>query len=180
MDKAKRLIQTGNVTLLRNGYNTIVANVIGDHGQYQSEISRDDPQSRAITQWTCECPWDQFAFQRTRQWKKYEARPCAHVLAAFWKSQSAPLDEDVNPGFGIGQMPTAPPGSPSPFGMMPGMGQGMEGPAPPAPPENMTMPIQPQQQGPLMPSQMPPYMQPPAENPAIPPYPYDQARGRSQ
>src|SRR4051812_15960069 len=60
MSKAKRLVQSGNVTLLRNGYNTVVAHVVGDHGEYQVEISRDDPSSRAITQWTCECPWDQY------------------------------------------------------------------------------------------------------------------------
>lgn len=109
MAKAKRLIQSGNVTLLRNGYNTVVAHVIGDHGEYQCEISRDDPTSRAITQWTCECPWDQFAFQRTREWKKYEGRPCAHVLAAYWKSLATPLDEDVAPGQeGRPGMPMAP------------------------------------------------------------------------
>jgi intein/homing endonuclease len=64
MQKAKRLIQSGNVTLLRNGWENIVAHVIGDHGEYNSEIAREDPESRTITQWTCECPWDQYAFQR--------------------------------------------------------------------------------------------------------------------
>jgi len=123
MAKAKRLIQSGNVTLLRNGYNNVVAHVIGDHGEYQCEISRDDPNSRAITQWTCECPWDQYAFQRTRQWKKYEGRPCAHVLAAYWKSLATPVDDQ----------PTGlPPGSP-PAGMPPGGGiatpQGWQQPA---------------------------------------------------
>lgn len=115
MAKAKRLIQSGNVTLLRNGYSIIVAHVIGDHGEYQCEISRDDPESRAITQWTCECPWDQFAFQRTRQWKKYEGRPCAHVLAAYWKSLATPLDEDSAPGQeprNMGPQPPQPSGSP--------------------------------------------------------------------
>jgi hypothetical protein len=97
MVKAKRLIQAGNVNLLRNSANVIVGQVQGDHGEYQTEIARDDPDSRVITQWTCECPWDQFAFQRTRQWKKYEGRPCAHVLATYWKSLGTPVDEEVSP-----------------------------------------------------------------------------------
>jgi hypothetical protein len=95
MAKAKRMIQDGRVTLHRNGYNNIVATVIGDHGVYQPEISRDDPNSRAISQWTCECDWDQYAWGRTRQWKKYEGRPCSHVLATYWKALSTPLDEDA-------------------------------------------------------------------------------------
>ena len=98
MAKARRLINSGNVQLLRNSYNSIVAHVKGDHGEYTSEIGRDDPNSRAITTWQCECPWDQFAWQRTRQWKKYEGRPCAHVLAAFWLAQATPLDEELEPG----------------------------------------------------------------------------------
>lgn len=93
MQKAKRLIQAGDVTLLRNGPSNVIAHVIGDHGEYTCEIGRDDPNSQAITTWQCECPWDQFAWQRTRQWKKYEGRPCAHVLAAYWKGLSTPLDE---------------------------------------------------------------------------------------
>src|SRR4051812_33358533 len=72
MAKAKRLIQTGKVQLLRNGGDTIVGSVVGDHGTYQTEISREDPNSQSITQWQCDCPWDQYAWQRTRQWKKYE------------------------------------------------------------------------------------------------------------
>jgi hypothetical protein len=106
MGKAKRLIQSNQVQLLRNGYSNIVAHVVGDHGEYNCEISREDPDSRAITQWQCECPWDQYAFQRTRKWKKYEGRPCAHVLATYWKSLSTPLDED--------NVPVGPGGSPSP------------------------------------------------------------------
>lgn len=53
MAKAKRLIQAGQVTVLRNGYNNIVGHVIGDHGEYTTEIAREDPNSRAITQWQC-------------------------------------------------------------------------------------------------------------------------------
>ena len=114
MAKAKRLIQSGKVTLLRNGAQNIVGTVVGDHGTYQTEISREDPNSQSITQWQCECPWDQYAWQRTRQWKKYEGRPCAHVLATFWKSQATPIDEDAHPA-----VTQVPPGQ-APPPMVPG------------------------------------------------------------
>jgi hypothetical protein len=113
MAKAKRLIQSGAVQLLRNGPNNIVAQVQGDHGNYQSEISRDDPNSRAITGWQCDCPWDQYAWQRTRQWKKYEGRPCAHVLASFWKALTTPLDEDIHPAQAMPQGPGQAPQGPT-------------------------------------------------------------------
>lgn len=141
MQKAKRLIQSGQVTLLRNGHNTIVAHVIGDHGEYTCEIGREDPESRTITQWTCECPWDQYAFQRTRKWKKYEARPCAHVMAAYWKSLATPLDDhDPNehgplpPGQKQGP-PAPPPAAPAPAPGGGGGGQAPVGPPPPKPGE---------------------------------------------
>jgi hypothetical protein len=102
-EKAKRLIDSGNVELLRNGAQNIVGHVIGDHGDYQTEIGRENPTDNTITQWQCECPWDQYAWQRTRQWKKYEGRPCAHVLATYWVSQSSPLDEEYDPSGIAGQ-----------------------------------------------------------------------------
>ena len=126
--KAKRLIQSGNVQILRNGYNNVIGHVVGDHGEYQTEIGRDDPETRAITTWQCDCPWDQFAWGRTRKWKKYEGRPCAHVLATFWKAQATPLDEDAG-----GQPPT--PGQRAPLpGPTPPPGPPLgPGPAPAAP-----------------------------------------------
>lgn len=93
MNKAKRINQSGQVMILRNGSQYIVANVQGDHGSYEVEIQRQDPNSRVITGWSCECQWSQYAFDRTRKWKKYESRPCSHVLAAYWKSLGTPLDD---------------------------------------------------------------------------------------
>lgn len=204
MAKAKRLIQSGNVTLLRNGYNTIVAHVIGDHGEYTSEISRDDPTSRAITQWTCECPWDQYAFQRTRQWKKYEGRPCAHVLAAYWKSLGTPLDEDHPPGQEPGRPggPLAPPEGPRTFSPsdapvtqpQPGITDPQQGPsqayqpmlpvpgqAPGAGPVGMPGAPPggiPPSGAPMAPpaALTPPLMAPPADNGILPPFPMDPAQ----
>jgi hypothetical protein len=104
--KAKRLMQSGAVQVLRNGYENIVAQVQGDHGTYQSEIFRQDPTSRAISGSDCECGWGEFQNQpRTRQWKKFQDRPCAHILAAFWQAQSMPLDEDANPANPQGGQP---------------------------------------------------------------------------
>lgn len=144
MNKAQRLMQSGNVTLLRNGYNVIVANVIGDHGQYQCEISRDDPNSRSITQWTCTCPAFQFSQMRTRKWKKWDNIPCSHTIAAYWSALGTPLDEALTEqqaenmgtgqaigpsGFGADPMTAPPMGAPQgQQGMMPGMGQGMGNP----------------------------------------------------
>lgn len=176
MAKAKRLIQSQQVHLLRNGANVIVGHVKGDHGEYQTEISRDDPDSRAITQWTCECPWDQYAFQRTRQWKKYEARPCAHVLATWWKSQATPLDDEVKPG-GPGQM------------SMPGMEPNELQPGAPGQWFNPQMqtgpPIRPLKPGPMLPPAEPGSMgtqlpipgadqTPPPPPDVMPPFPMDQ------
>jgi hypothetical protein len=157
MEKAKRLINSGNVTILRNGMNNIVAHVIGDHGEYQSEIGRDDPNSRAITTWQCECPWDQYAWQRTRKWKKYEGRPCAHVLATFWQAQSTPLDPDA---FGE----EVPPGQAGPAPQTPAD-------IPAAPQHQLQFPIT----GEGDPMQMPPSPEPaPAPLSVLPPFPGEQ------
>lgn len=202
MAKAKRLIQTGKVMLLRNGYNNIVAQVQGDHGTYQSEIGRDDPNSRSITTWTCDCPWDQYAWQRTRQWKKYEGRPCAHILATYWKSLSTPLDEDIHPANQQGS-PMGQPGQQSLFNMapqnqpmgMPGMSEQQMGPSmgPMFPgqmqtPNQMMMP--PGQQGqqmaipgsmPGMATGMPTQAMPvPGQSDIIPPYPMQEAINQTQ
>lgn len=165
MAKAKRLTQAGNVQLLRNSFDTVIGQVKGDHGDYQTEISREDPDSRTITQWQCDCPWDQYAFQRTRQWKKYEARPCSHVLATYWKSLATPLDEDIHPSQGEQQSLFSMPPS------APGGGAGGAPGGPPAPPQGVQM------QMPMgMPGQDPNAAQMGAmpQGPEIlPPYPYE-------
>jgi hypothetical protein len=136
--KAKRLIESGKVHVLRNSGETIVGHVEGDHGNYESEIWRNDPNSQSISLWDCTCPWDQFAWQRTRQWKKLEGRPCAHVLALYWKSLATPLDEESSPGEG----PTTPnagmPGGAAPIvqgqpSFQPSMGPGQASPGSTAP-----------------------------------------------
>jgi len=133
MEKAKRLIQSGNVQLLRNGYNNVVAIVRGDTGTYRVDIQRDDPESHAVSMWDCvdadgstkrsavkhSCEWADFAWGRTRQFKKFEGRMCSHALAALWASQNAPLDEAPPEPEGPGgpKFPyKAPPKAPMPVG----------------------------------------------------------------
>lgn len=120
--KAKRLILSGNVTILRNAPNHVMAHVVGDHGEYNSEISRHDPSSQIIEQWTCECPWDQYAFDRTRKWKYLEGRVCSHVLAAYWKAKSTPLDiTGEEPGYAAPGGQATSPAGPGQLGL-PGLG----------------------------------------------------------
>jgi hypothetical protein len=102
MEKAQRYRSEGRVILDMNSATDVVGRVYGDTARentgqdyYETTFSRQDPNSNAITQWQCSCPWDDYAWQRTRQWKKYEGRPCAHVLALHWESQTQPLDEDT-------------------------------------------------------------------------------------
>jgi hypothetical protein len=147
-EKAIRLINDGSVQVLRNAPDAVVGHVIGDHGEYQTEISRQDPNSMVIDHWTCECPWDQFAWQRTRRWKSLEGRPCAHVLATHWYAQKLPLDTEYDPTTGqpippenqhgqLGLPLTAPTGPPPPGGMAP---PGMPGASPPAPSQQLSIP----------------------------------------
>jgi hypothetical protein len=165
--KAKRLVQSGNVQIQTNTQNSILGKVWGDNidkyngGEpYQVEISREDPNSGTITQWQCECPWDQYAWQRTRQWKKYEGRLCAHALAVCWAARSHPLDDAAQqPLFNA---PAQPGGRPSPFqvgptppqgqqlqlpGMFPGEATGTP-PGPSGPPPAAAPPGAPQPAGP--------------------------------
>jgi len=121
--KAKRLVQSGQVTVLRNAPQHIMAHVVGDHGEYNCEISRHDPESQIVEQWNCECPWAQYAFDRTRKWKKLEGRVCSHVLAAYWKAKATPLDHGEEPGIAppvpVGQKPGEIPGQQKMPGMTP-------------------------------------------------------------
>lgn len=151
--KAKRLVQDGHVTILRNAPHHVMSHVQGDHGEYNCEISRHDPTSQIIEQWNCECPWAQFAFDRTRKWKKLEGRVCSHVLATYWKAKSTPIDmqgfEDQQPGRGQAQqpkqqtipgMPFSNPMTDKPHQQKPGMPEPEEGQAPAgpeAPPANL-------------------------------------------
>ena len=117
VEKSKRLIQSGNVTLVRNTNQYVFGNVIGDHGAYQCEIMRKNPDAPMITGWTCTCPWNQYAHGRSRQWKIYEGRPCSHVLAMYYLSKLSPSEEgEPPPEQGPSGAPPIAPGAPAPVG----------------------------------------------------------------
>lgn len=125
VEKAKRLVNTGAVTSVRNSKEFVSGVVRGDHGTYESNIMRQDPESSVITGWHCECKWNQFAWQRTRQWKIYEGRPCSHVLALYFISKMLPTEEEEPPptapeGMPPAPAPVGPVGEPSPFAVPPG------------------------------------------------------------
>lgn len=87
----------------------------------------------------CECPWGQFAWGRTRQWKKYEGRPCSHTMALYWKSLATPLDDydeeqhgPLDPGQKMGP-PTPPPAGAPPAAPPPGQRSFGPDDMPPAP-----------------------------------------------
>ena len=122
VEKAKRIVNTGGVTIINSEDDFVVGTVRGDHGTYQCEISRQDPDAPVITGWHCTCPWNQYAWQRTRQWKVYEGRPCSHILALYYVDKqlstmkekefvSTPPDLEGPP-----KAPPAPVGEPSLFG----------------------------------------------------------------
>jgi hypothetical protein len=96
-DKAQRLRGTG-VTVLRNGYENVVGEVPSESRpgmMHYPEIWRQDPNRGTITLWDCTCEWAGFSWGRTRQWKKFEGRPCAHVLALFWEASTQPIEDDA-------------------------------------------------------------------------------------
>lgn len=98
VNKAKRLMQSGQVNVLVNRPNFVAGVVQGDHGTYEVEISRDDPDSNAISGWSCTCPWGTtWAWDRTRNYKRFQGRVCSHALALFWQGRSTPLDVEDMP-----------------------------------------------------------------------------------
>lgn len=101
MEKAQRLRSEQKVNVVNNAPDHVVGEVEGDHGQYTTEIWRDDPSSQAITMWDCGCQWSDYSWGRTRQWKKYEGRPCSHTLALFWEAQTAPLTSEEPEAGGV-------------------------------------------------------------------------------
>ena len=100
MAKAQRIRLSGGVNIEHNMPHYVDGVVQGDHGTYNVELAREDPQSTTISQWRCTCPWFQYAWDRTEKYEKYEGRFCSHALALFWESQQTaeiPISETVAP-----------------------------------------------------------------------------------
>jgi hypothetical protein len=154
MENAKSLLDEGAVQIANNGATHVEGTVASqsEPGQsYETSFERDDPASSAITTWNCSCPWGEVSWGRTRQWKKYEGRPCKHTLAMYWQSLSQPLDEDRPEAQGQGQLFN--PAELNDGGFQPAPGPG--GP-------NMGQPQAPQQ-----PQQQAPPAPPPPPNPSV-------------
>lgn len=104
-NKAKRLIADGQVfpedKRLHDledpaGPLYITGTVVGDHSTYKCQIwtANSDSNSLAVRSWACQCTWNRYVWNRTRQWIKYEGRVCSHVLALYWQAKSIPLNEE--------------------------------------------------------------------------------------
>lgn len=109
MKKAKRYKDEGRVNLIRNGIKYIVSEVKGDTGTYDTEISREDPNSLSITGWRCDCPWGEHSWGRTRQFKKFEGRPCwlpgqkvQTIDGRTYKIEDIPIGTEVLSRNGVG------------------------------------------------------------------------------
>lgn len=151
-----------------------------DGDVYNIEVSGDHSYVIAPGIASANCKWDQFAWQRTRQWKRLEGRVCSHVLATYWQALATPFDEDIGPGSepqpggegGPAEMgPPAPQAQPSPFAQVPGGGTGA---VPPAGAPGPQKPGTPNQVAP-MPQPSPVPGQAPEPQSLIPQYPQDPA-----
>lgn len=95
LEKAQRYYSEGRVELQTNMPEHTVATVQGDEGTYETELWRNDPERPdVISLWSCECPWGEHSWGRTRIWKRYEGRPCAHAVVVNWEAQRQGWDTD--------------------------------------------------------------------------------------
>ena len=85
--KAIRLRTSGAIQLEAANPTAIVARVTGDHGIYDVAVIRGNALtgSSAITDWTCSCPWGDWAFERE---KTFVGRLCSHAYAAYLELRS--------------------------------------------------------------------------------------------
>ncbi len=91
VEKATRYLNEGRVQMQNNMPDHSIATVTGDTGVYTTEIWRQDPsRPNTLSGWSCTCPWGEHSWGRTRIWKKYEGRPCAHTVVLSWESQKQP------------------------------------------------------------------------------------------
>jgi hypothetical protein len=61
----------------------------------RAELLEQGQPNYPIALWSCECEWGQHSWGRTRQFKKFEGRPCKHVLALFWTSVGQTPEPDM-------------------------------------------------------------------------------------
>lgn len=85
--KAVRLRRTGMVDMEAANPSAIVAMVTGDHGIYETIVVRGSvfTGSSAITEWSCSCPWGDWAFERQHT---FVGRLCSHAYASLLELQA--------------------------------------------------------------------------------------------
>lgn len=89
--KAVQMRRDGRVKLLRNDKSVIAAEVKGEHGTYEVVLNRQSADSWAISTWSCECGWGQWAFKRQHT---YVGRMCSHAYAALMAAQAEKMQGD--------------------------------------------------------------------------------------
>lgn len=86
--KAVRLRHTGCVDVVDEDTKSIMANVQGDHGRYETFVIRQGhlTGNSGISEWSCNCEWGHWAFRRKRS---FVGRMCSHAYAAYLELQSS-------------------------------------------------------------------------------------------
>lgn len=96
--KAVRLRHSGQVMTHAANPDIIATQVTGDHGTYEVMVIRSNifQGSSAVDSWSCECPWGQWAFQRS---DKFMGRLCSHAYASLLELQAMTRSKTPNPRF---------------------------------------------------------------------------------
>lgn len=91
--KATRLRRDGQVQMEAANPTAIVATVTGDHGIYQVAVLRSSALvgSSAVSEWTCSCPWGDWAFERQHT---FVGRLCSHAYAALQELRSLTMRKE--------------------------------------------------------------------------------------
>ncbi|AEQ20989.1 LysM-like protein [Rhodococcus phage E3] len=86
-EKALRLRRTGCVSVVDEDVKSIMANVQGDHGLYDTFVIRQAhlAGNSSVSEWSCSCEWGYWAFKRKRS---FVGRMCSHAYAAYLELQS--------------------------------------------------------------------------------------------
>ena len=91
--KARRLRSTGQVMTQAANPRVITTIVNGDHDVYDCLIVRGNilEGNSAVTQWSCSCPWGQWAFKREHT---FVGRLCSHAYASLIELQALHKSKD--------------------------------------------------------------------------------------
>lgn len=104
--KASRLRKEGRVHVKDIGPDRIYANVDGDHGTYETMITKGSALGgydayyseggQSVGNWRCSCKWGEWAHQRRFT---FIGRLCSHGLASYWTMQSQHQSPDSPRGY---------------------------------------------------------------------------------